>query len=95
MDEQYKNGELELNYTLKNTQKRKTSVNVSFSLLNKENKEIWAEQQKIALPGLKEQTMNLKQVIESCSHWTAETPNLYTLLIGVEEAERQYDIQLM
>lgn len=86
LDEQYKNGELELNYTLKNTQKRKTSVNVSFSLLNKENKEIWAEQQKIVLPGLKEQTMNLKQVIEGCSHWTAETPNLYTLLIGVEEA---------
>ena len=86
LDEQYKNGELELNYTLKNTQKRKTSVNVSFSLLNKENKEIWTEQQKIVLPGLKEQTMNLKQVIEGCSHWTAETPNLYTLLIGVEEA---------
>lgn len=87
LDESYKDGILELSYTLKNTRKGKAAVNLSFSLLNKENEEVWAERQKVVLSGQKERTMNLKQVIRNCSHWTAETPDLYTLLIGVEESD--------
>lgn len=87
LDNSYKDGVLELSYTLKNTRKGKTPVGLSFSLIDPEHKEVWTEKQKVVLSGGKEQTMDLNKIIENCSHWTAETPNLYTLLIGVEEAD--------
>lgn len=89
LDKQYKDGSLELNCTLKNIRTRKTPVNISVSLINKENKEVWTEKQTVVLSGLKEQSIGWKRVIENCTHWTAETPYLYTLLIGVEEADGQ------
>ncbi len=87
LDKQYKDGLLELSCTLKNTLTRKAPVSISFSLIDKDDKTVWAEKRTVVLSGRKEQSLNLKRMIGGCERWTAETPYLYTLLVGVEEAD--------
>ncbi len=47
----------------------------------------------LALPCDGPTTINLRQVIKNCKKWTAETPNLYPLLVSLKKGDQVIEVQ--
>lgn len=83
LDENYKNGNLSLEIDLKNhTEKLKSGdYVVAYKLLDSHGKLMLSEEQKVRINKKAELQITFRNNIPNPKKWTAETPNLYSLLI--------------
>ena len=86
LDSIYENGLLDVTVSLKNYAKRTAYGNVNVSLLEN-GKEIASLDKKVKLYKGKESKINFEKIIDAPKQWTAETPNLYELLISVKDSK--------
>lgn len=86
LDKSYKDGIFEIGIDVKNTSISDKSLTISYELTDK-NKNIFNSGKKaISIKASSKATVNFdQQIIKNVLTWTAEQPNLYTLLMNVEE----------
>lgn len=91
LDENYLNGKFSLDVDLVNHKQQLKSGNfsVEYRLLNEKGELIANETQKAAIHKQSELKINFKAEISNPKKWTAETPNLYTLLILLKDKKEK------
>lgn len=85
LDENYENGEFELEVQLKNYTELDANGEVKISLYEGE-KSLFVEKLAFSAVSAKETIVNYSKVIENPKQWSAEQPSLYTLTISVLDA---------
>ncbi len=87
LDATYKNGLLSVDVTLKNfTVNTLKNQSVEISLLNDANKKVFTQSSKLNIPTNETTTTVINKKVVAPKLWTAETPNLYTLLVTLKNA---------
>jgi beta-galactosidase len=89
LDENYFNGELELDLSIRNyLDKKWGNLSVEVKLLDDQNemKLVYSDIKKLSIIDT-ETNLNFKSNITKPNKWTAETPNLYTLLINLKNED--------
>lgn len=86
LDKQYANGVFSLEVDVKNHTEKLKSGNyiVEYQIFNKNSKEIARDIQPVAINKKESLSVRFSKEISSPEKWTAETPNLYTLVISLK-----------
>lgn len=87
LDKNYKNGELEVDLLLKNFHNSTQASSVELELVGAEGKTVFSQTASILLKAKATTDYKFKKTIPNVLHWTAETPNLYTLLVTLKDAK--------
>jgi beta-galactosidase len=85
LDDTYKDGIFRLGIDLKNSDKADKNVTVKYELLNKKGVPVTSATKNMALKSGNTQTANFEYIIPNVATWTSETPNLYRLIMSIEE----------
>ena len=94
----YKNGQFNATFLLKNNLKKgRKKIKVECTLLDIENgyQPIYQIEEKIKLPSNKEKKVAFSGRIPNVKKWTAETPNLYQLVIKLTDAKTKEVIEVI
>ncbi len=83
----YKNGLLELTVDVKNHLSKEQKVQISYKLYNSNKVSIVSETKSISVKN--QETVNFKNSIPKVKQWSAEQPNLYTLVIELKDKKRK------
>lgn len=84
LDEQYQDGIFKLGVDVKNHTAETKKVHVGYELLDKQKQVIGKKEEAIWVSAGTIQRVSFDQLIPKVAKWTAETPNLYTLLMTVQ-----------
>ena len=84
LDENYKNGILNLDITLKNMLKQETELELSVQLFD-EQKSIYNTSKTFKLKKQSQGNINFKEFFNNIKSWSAETPHLYKLVITLKQ----------
>ncbi|MEO6521968.1 MAG: glycoside hydrolase family 2 TIM barrel-domain containing protein [Mucilaginibacter sp.] len=89
LDDQYRNAELDVNFNLHNyIRKAGNGYSVKVTLQDADKNDIFSETQAVSkLLPLGENVLHIKHNINNPAKWTAETPNLYLLIIQLLDAD--------
>ncbi len=85
LDENYKNGELDLSIEIMNDNILDERVKVHTELFNQNGTRVYNKHDKITVPSKTKISHILKKTIPNVDVWTAETPNLYALQITIKK----------
>lgn len=85
LDKNYKNGVFSVDITLKNYSGNLHNNSVEVSLLDKSGKKVFLKTQKSGIPANGTSDITLSGNVSNPLKWTAETPNLYTMLITLKD----------
>lgn len=85
LDKNYKNGLFSIDLSLKNYSDNVKTQKVEVAILDKSEKRVLSKSHLIAIPAGDIAQISLSGSISSPLKWTAETPNLYTLLITLKD----------
>ncbi len=80
LDEQYKNGIFDLEIELKNHSKKTAQQTITYEIIDETGKKIASGNKTLTLTDSVGK-LHFAETIPAINAWTAETPNLYTLLI--------------
>ncbi|KAA6305505.1 Beta-galactosidase, partial [termite gut metagenome] len=86
LDNNYENGLLTVKVNLTNVPGTVRNCLVSYQLLDKNGKDVVVSQRKSINIAKNSEVVFQSQKVNSPLHWTAETPNLYTLVISIKDA---------
>ncbi|MCD4734655.1 MAG: DUF4981 domain-containing protein [Bacteroidales bacterium] len=86
LDETYTNGELELTVDAVNLTGQ-PDFSIQTRILDNEGMEVFQYAENILFTRTGESAINIKSTIKSPAKWTAETPNLYTLVISLVDKD--------
>ncbi len=89
LDQNYKNGVFSVDVKLKNYTQEGKAQQVEVSLLDKSGKKVFAQSQKVTLPVSGVSEIAFSGRVPAPLKWTAETPNLYSLLITLKDEAGQ------
>ncbi len=87
LDGAYKNGELDLTVDLKNHNAKAQDFKLSYKVLDANNELVASGTKNLSATASSDITQNFTATIEDAKQWSAEHPNLYTLLLKVEDAK--------
>lgn len=87
LDANYKNGIFSVDVKLRNYDDKAQNQQISVSLLDANGKSVWQKSLKTAIPADDAIEVSLNGVISNPAKWTAETPNLYTMLLELKDAQ--------
>ena len=85
LDKSYKNGIFSVDIKLKNYSTDAKNQSIEVSVIDKAGKKVLRKSQGIAIPANDIAELKLSGNISNPLKWTAETPNLYTMLITLKE----------
>lgn len=85
LDKNYKSGIFSVDITLKNYTDNLQNNSVEISLLDKSGKKIFSRNQKSGIPANGTADITVSGNVSNPLKWTAETPNLYTMLITLKD----------
>lgn len=85
LDKNYKNGLFSLDLILKNYTNSQKNQTVEIAILDNNQKKVFNNNQKVNIPADNSIETTIKGSVSSPLKWTAETPNLYTLLITLKD----------
>lgn len=93
----YKDGQLNTTILLKNSHKKRRKLRIEATLLDIDNgyEPVYSITQKLKLPANKEQKVSFGGVIPKVKKWTAETPNLYQLVIKLTDEKTRAIIEVI
>lgn len=81
LDSKYKNGEFKIDVDLKNYESSAAPVNLYVTLYAPDGKLVYAEGKSISIPSSGEVTVPMEAKLKNVKRWSAETPDLYSLVI--------------
>ncbi len=84
LDKGYENGILELDVTLENHQSKNKNLTVSYQIYDGEHS-ILNEKKSLSIKKKNNSIVSFKNKIDSVKQWSAEHPNLYTLIITIRD----------
>ncbi|TVZ60407.1 beta-galactosidase [Flavobacteriaceae bacterium MAR_2010_105] len=85
LDGAYKSGIFELVVNLENSESKSTKGNLSYKLLDAHSKMVASETKSFSAKGTKNNFIEFSSIIPNVKQWSAEHPNLYTLLIETKD----------
>jgi beta-galactosidase len=85
LDSAYTDGVLHVTASVKNTEDRVRTQVAEFELLDAFGQTVIAVRDTVVVEAESEMRVQLQSRVADPLHWTAETPNLYTLLISLED----------
>lgn len=85
LDKNYKNGELDVAVQLKNFEKNSVPRKLELELIAADGKVVFTNNASVSLKGSGITDYTYKKTIPNVKAWTAETPNLYTLLVTLKD----------
>ena len=85
LDAEYRDGELSVSAHVHDHNGTGQTAVVGLELLDPDGRRVLVERKNVLFDGAQESTAEFTRIVEAPLHWTAETPNLYTLLLSVEE----------
>ena len=85
LDNNYRHGMFSVDITLKNYTGATRNNSVEVSLVDKSGKKVFSRSQKAGIPGQGTTDLTLTGRVSNPLKWTAETPNLYTMLITLKD----------
>jgi len=85
LDGAYKNGILDLDVIIENHLSKNRKSEVAFKLYDANDRLIASESSALAVLGNNESQLNFQATIENVKQWSAEHPNLYTLVIELKD----------
>ncbi|GHU82041.1 beta-galactosidase [Bacteroidia bacterium] len=88
LNDTYKDGIFRLGIDLKNTDKANKNITVKYELLDKKGLAVTSATKNVSLKSGSTQTTDFEYTIPEVSTWTSESPNLYKLIMTVEENGR-------
>lgn len=84
LDDQYKDGVFNLAVDVKNHAANTAKVSVNYELLDKAKNTIASQEKEISVNAAAKTTVSFDKQISNVVKWSAETPNLYTLVMTVK-----------
>ena len=81
LDEEYKDSDLSLDIFVKNYEKENKTVNVSAYLISDTDREIPVGEATVLVAGEENRKVYLSTLVKNPKKWSAETPNLYKLVM--------------
>lgn len=85
LDDGYKNGVFNLSVTLENHFSKNKKGTLSYKILNAKEEDIASEEKSIAIQKTSEQVISFSKTIPKVKTWSAEHPNLYTLILELKD----------
>ena len=85
LDDAYKDGMLDLSVSIKNHLSKNQVSQFSYKLYNENNQVVLSDNSKVTVEGTKNNTANFKAVVKNVNPWSAEHPNLYTLVLELKD----------
>lgn len=92
LDDSYKNGIFALGIDVKNTNSNNRNVVAKYELKDKSGKVITSSSQKLTVKANSKSTANFDYKLNNVATWTAENPNLYTLVMTIEEGGKVQEV---
>lgn len=89
LDSEYKNGLFGVDIVLKNYDDAAKTRSVEVSLLDNAGKKVFTKSQIAEIPAGGKANLNLSGTVVKPLKWTAETPNLYTMLITLKGDDKR------
>jgi len=89
LDSNYKNGELTLDLKFNNYGEKPVNAGIQIELIDKKRKTVFTKSTTITLKSNEVTLESISQKIKSPELWSAEKPNLYTLLITLKDANQK------
>lgn len=87
LDKNYKNGVFNIDVKLKNYSGSVQNQTVEVSIIDKAGKKVLTKSQKANIPAEGTSDISFSGNVSSPLKWTAETPNLYTMLITLKDGK--------
>lgn len=87
LDKNYKNGVFSIDVKLKNYSGSAQNQTVEVSIIDKAGKKVLTKSQKANIPAEGTSDISFSGNVSSPLKWTAETPNLYTMLITLKDGK--------
>lgn len=81
LDDAYDNGEFRLTATVENHKSKKSKIAVTYEIFDLLGNLVKNQTKKLSLAANETQKIRFEAVLEDVKPWTAETPNLYTIII--------------
>ena len=81
----YRDGKLDATAVLKNNSGKPAKADITVSLLDADKKPVYEATRKISLKKNQQLNLDFNTMIKDCKSWNAETPDLYTLLVAVND----------
>ena len=85
LDSSFKNGVFKLDVKVQNDEVKARSISVSYRLIDHAEQTVAHGEKTIKLDKNSSQSVSFAETINDVKAWTAETPNLYTLLISTAD----------
>jgi beta-galactosidase len=85
LDDSYKNGVFNLSTTLENHVSKSQKGTLTYKILDKNQQEIASEEKPIDIESNKKKTIAFSKTISKVKQWSAEHPNLYTLVLELKD----------
>ena len=85
LDKKYKDGELNLDLNLLNYSTEDAKLAVDLKLYDKSGRKVFSTGRNVAIAGNAEKCEVFNTRIRNVSKWSAETPNLYTLVVTLSD----------
>lgn len=85
LDKNYKNGLFSIDVKLKNYTPNSVTQSAEIALVDKNGKTVFRKSEKVAIPANNTNDFVVSGNVSSPLKWTAETPNLYTLLLTLKD----------
>lgn len=85
LDDTYKNGILNLSVELQNNDPKKKKLEISYKILDKDGILVANDIQPLTLDAGETTTMDFAAYVMEAMPWTAETPNLYKVIVSTRE----------
>jgi beta-galactosidase len=87
LDSLYEGGELKVVAQVSNKSGQSLTAVVGMELLDEDGTRVLVERKNVAIDAGSESAVEFDRDVETPLHWTAETPNLYTLLLSLENRD--------
>ena len=87
LDKNYKNGVFSVDLKLKNYTNAAQAQTVDVTIVDKAGKKVFAKSQKATIPAENTSDLSFSGNVSNPLKWTAETPNLYTMVITLKDGK--------
>ena len=92
LDDTYKDGIFKLAVDVRNNTAQNQNATISYELLNNKGAVVSQSSSTINIPQNSEQTVDFAQDIPNVQTWTSENPNLYKMLITINQGGKQTEV---
>ena len=92
LDDSYKQGIFKLAIDLKSHLESAKDLTISYELMDKAGKSIASETSNIWVSPSAPATASFEKILPEVASWSAETPNLYTLLMTIKEGDKVLEV---